>query len=70
MEITLDESLKIILETMQSHIPTNKLVGVADCLPQMARLLWSHYPQEPFVGLSLNVVPLSTSCEKQPAATE
>jgi len=70
LEIIIDESVKLILETMQSRIPTNKLIGVADCLPQMARLLWKDYPQEPCSAISLRAEPLSIFCEKKLAATE
>lgn len=53
MKITLDEHLQLALEYMQQNIPANKLVGVAEKLPDMARLLWSHYSQEPFRAIEL-----------------
>jgi hypothetical protein len=53
MKITLDEHLQSVLEYMQQNIPTNKLVGVAEKLPDMARLLWSRYSQEPFHAVEL-----------------
>jgi hypothetical protein len=53
MKITLDEHLQLVLEHMQQNIPTSKLVGVAEKLPDMARLLWSRYSQEPFHAIEL-----------------
>ena len=46
MEFILDEDLKAVLEFMQSQIPASKLLGIADALPQVAKLLWAHLPQE------------------------
>jgi hypothetical protein len=36
---------------------TNKLVGVAERLPEMARLLWDRYAREPFRAVELGNVP-------------
>ena len=71
MELILDGDLKSVVEFMQSNIATSKLVGVAESLPKLAKLLWDRYPQEPLNGLSLCAEPLtvSTSCETQRAAT-
>jgi hypothetical protein len=46
MEIVLDLDVQAVAEFMQSTIPATKLVSVADNLPTVARLLWSHFPQE------------------------
>jgi hypothetical protein len=53
MKITVDEHLQSVLEFMQETVPTSKLVGVAEKLPDMARLLWSDFSQEPFSGIRL-----------------
>jgi hypothetical protein len=71
MELILDDDLKSVVEFMQSNIATSKLVGIAESLPKMAKLLWDRYPQEPIAGLSLCAEPLrvSTSGETPQAAT-
>ena len=71
MQLEVDDHLKSVMEFMQSNIPASKLIGVADNLPQMARLLWGRYPQEPVVGASLlsEFPAVSTACETQPTAT-
>ena len=63
-QLVLNDHVKEVLEFMQSNIPTTKLVGVAEKLPEMARLLWGHFPQEPYMVLSL-VRP--KICPSQPA---
>lgn len=55
MQLVADEHVKAVLEFMQANTPASKLCGVADSLPQMARLLWGHYPQEPCIGLVLTL---------------
>ena len=67
MELTLDEHVKAVLEFMQERIPTSKLVGVAEKMPEMARLLWDRYPQESVDALSLIV---TKRCPSQPDASE
>lgn len=52
----LDSDVRKVVEFMQTEIEAQRLVGVADCLPQMARLLWEQVPQEPVRALQL-VVP-------------
>lgn len=47
MELVLDPDVKMVAEFMQSRIAASKLVGTADGIAQLARLLWSGYPQEP-----------------------
>jgi hypothetical protein len=53
MELILDGDLKSVVEFMQSNIATSKLVGVAESLPKMAKLLWDGYPQEPIRAAGL-----------------
>jgi hypothetical protein len=53
MPFEVDEHLKSVLEFMQRSIPTCKLVGIAEKMPEMARLLWGHYSQEPVKPLLL-----------------
>ena len=47
MKVVVDEHLQIVLEFMQRSMPAWKLIGIAEALPQMARLLWGGVPQEP-----------------------
>jgi len=55
MQFSADEHVQIVLEFLQSNIPANKLMGIAECLPQMARLLWGHFQQEPFIPIELRL---------------
>jgi hypothetical protein len=48
MQLVLDVHVKAVVEFMQSNIPTAKLIGVAESLPKIGRLLWDGYEQEPF----------------------
>lgn len=57
MELILDEHTKAVLEFMQERIPASKLVGVADRIPQMAKLLWDRYPQEAVTAVELHSKP-------------
>jgi hypothetical protein len=70
LQLIADDDLRGVLEYMQNSVPTQKLIGIAESLPQMARLLWTVYPQEPVAAVSLQaeLPSLSTSCEKQPVA--
>ncbi len=47
MKIQIDDDVQSVVEFMQQNIQANKLVSVADTLPQIAKLLWSQIPQEP-----------------------
>jgi hypothetical protein len=71
-QLILDECVQSVLEFMQSKIATSKLVSIADSLPQLARLLWAHYPQEPCVALDLVAhLPMASSSRVKPTdATE
>lgn len=53
MQFAIDGDVKAVLEFMQNNISASKLVGIAEKLPDMARLLWSHFPQEPFKPIRL-----------------
>ena len=68
--LEIDGDLQSVLDVMQRKIPTSKLVGVSERLPQIAKLLWDKSPQERIEALTLSSEPLSvsTSCETQPAA--
>lgn len=55
MQLVVDDNVKAVLEFMQVNIPASKLCGVADSLPQIVRLLWGHFPQEPCQCLSLTL---------------
>ena len=46
MELTLDSDVKKVMEFMQENIAANKLLGVSESLPKIAKLLWDRYPQE------------------------
>lgn len=54
MQFVVDDHIKAVLQFMQDTIPASKLCGVADGLPQMARLLWGHFSPEPFVPLAVS----------------
>jgi hypothetical protein len=70
MILRMDSDVRAVLEFMQSRIPTQKLVAVADSLPVLAKSFWGHYRQESVVPLSLVAEPPCSSCEKQPSANE
>jgi hypothetical protein len=55
MQFQVDSDLQAVLEFMQVNIPTAKLVGVAESLPQMGRLLWGHFSQEPFGPVRMRI---------------
>lgn len=59
MDFIIDEHAKSVLEFMQSNIPSSKLVGIAERLPQMAKLLWDRYPQEAVTAVELRSKPPS-----------
>jgi len=68
MDLMADPYIKSVLEFMQQRLPACKLVAVADCLPQMARLLWGHYAQEPCVAITLTAPKVPNP--SPPTATE
>jgi hypothetical protein len=69
MELKTDNHVKQVVEFMQTNIPESKLIGVADAVPQMARLLWGHVPQESFAVCHLSVAKSgpSQSCASESA---
>lgn len=71
-KLVLDEHTQAVLAFMQENVPTAKLIGTANAVSQVARLLWANYPQEPFTAAWLEPKPLSlnTPCGTQLAATE
>jgi len=53
MDIVVDPDLQATLEFMRDKITASKLVAVAKRLPEMATLIWGHFPQEEYVPVSL-----------------
>ena len=56
MQFEVDSDVQAVLEFMHGRIQACKLVGVAEALPEMARLLWGHNPQEPVRTISLGII--------------
>jgi post-segregation antitoxin (ccd killing protein) len=71
-KLVLDSDLKAVLEFMQGNISAGKLIGIAEAIPQTARLLWAEYPQEPFSAAALlpDLPEVNTSCETPLTSTE
>jgi hypothetical protein len=68
MQLQIDKDLHAVIEFMQGNIPANKLMSVAEKLPDLARVLWSHFPQELCVTAKLETIKL---CNQSPLnATE
>ena len=69
-EFVVDEHFRSVVEFMQTAIPASKLLGIAEQLPHVARLLWGDVAQEPVKVITLTGKPLgvSTQCETQPVA--
>ena len=55
MQFEIDPDVQAVLEFMQGRIQACKLVGIAEALPQIAKLLWGHNPQEPVRVVSLEI---------------
>lgn len=53
MKLSVDQDVQAVIEYMQSNIPAAKLIGVAEKLPELARLLWSDYSQDSFRAIEL-----------------
>ncbi len=71
MELSVDPEVQAVLEFMQTNLPACRLVAIADSLPQLARLLWGRYPQEPCDVITLSVAkPVALLNRSQPNATE
>ena len=69
LALEVDVHLEKLLDYMQNNIPAHKLIGIAEGLPQTARLLWGGYSQEPVRLFVLTAKPLSTLDGRQPDAT-
>jgi hypothetical protein len=69
-EFCVDDHVKAVLGFMQANVPSSKLCGVANSLPQMARLLWGNFKQEPFAGVRLTVPKTDQGHPSQLSATE
>jgi hypothetical protein len=64
--LAIDGNVKAVLEFIQDNVPATKLVAVTERLPEMARLLWGHFPQEPCHVLNLGPEkPTMTDSENQ-----
>ena len=61
--LVIDSDVQSVLEFMQERIVAAKLIGVADVIPKMARLLWEGFPQEPCAVACLS---LSKTVEQNP----
>jgi len=57
MTFQIDPDVKSVLEFMQDRISADRLVAVAASLPDLAKLLWSHYPQQPCLPVTLEPDP-------------
>ena len=69
MQVVMDEHVKSVLEYMQAHVPENKLIGVSERLPELARLLWSNFQQEPVSVLNLSLPKATSDRESQSLST-
>ena len=65
--ISADRDVLGTLEYMQTHVPTEKLVGVARQLGLLAPAIWGHHPQGEVVPFNFN--PGRAECAPK-AATE
>jgi hypothetical protein len=61
MQLVTDEHVRSVLEFMWGNVPPEKVIGVAEAIPQMARLLWSNDPQESFSPIRLELGPEAKS---------
>jgi len=70
MQVEIDEHVNATLEFMEPHIPASKLCGVAESIPELARLLWSHIQQEPCVSLNLGHPKMAEANQTRSASIE
>lgn len=68
-DVVLDQDLQRILEIMQTTIAADRLCAVAEGVSRVGVLIWGHHEAAPIEGVRLVAKPLTTSCEKQSAAT-
>jgi hypothetical protein len=66
-QFAIDGDVKAVLEFMQDSFAAARLISIAETLPQMARLLWSHYPQEPVIPMTF-VTPKECNQSLPPAS--
>lgn len=69
MELVLDSDVRGVAEFMQRTIPAVKLLAVAEALPQLARLLWENFQQEPIRAAMLQVTCLGRADVQPPNAS-
>ena len=53
MELVCDRNVKEVLEFMQSSMPTDKLVGIAKGVAELAPILWGRYDGTAVAALQL-----------------
>ncbi len=70
MQIEVNRDVKAVLEFMKDKVPAERAIGVADALPNMARLLWSNCPQEPCTPMFLSVPKQEGQNQLLPTASE
>ena len=73
MELVVDRDVKAVLEFMWANTPPPKVLGVAEVIPQFARILWATEPQEPFSSIRLEIDPAvkkAAENQSQQASTE
>jgi hypothetical protein len=71
MEVVFDADVQAVAEFMQSKIPANRLVSVAEGLAQIAPLLWGQYQSERVQTLKLQWPAIFSSSDEahtQPCA--
>jgi len=51
--LLVDPDVQKVIQYMEENIVAARLIGVAAALPDIARLAWSHLPQEPCVPIRL-----------------
>jgi hypothetical protein len=67
LQLIADADVQRVLEFMQVSIQAAKLVGVAESIPQMARLLWGRFPQEPVSPIGLELDPAAKTVLRNPS---
>lgn len=63
MEVVFDADVQAVADFMQSKIPANRLVSVAEGLSRIAPLLWGQYPAEQVQVLQLQSPAIFSSDE-------
>jgi hypothetical protein len=65
MELTIHPDTQSVLEFMQMHVKSSLLVATAARLPELAKLLWGHLPQEPCTVMELSPSKIDLVVENQ-----